>query len=367
MRKNFIIVLFALIVLSFVSCSFETSEEIASDVLVSATFLPVVNEEKKLEGGVISQDLVPKYYKFQAQPVSKSSMMKGATSKWEELKQKAGTQTQYQTTQRFSVGQWVFKIRAYNNHNALIYEGSKTVVLTSGNDNVFTVGIAEKINTEDENLLGTVNFKVNAPKLSSDTSIKTMTISVETVSEGQVVSFTDYVQPHITSQTNSFSEFSASGKLKPGLYIASVVYTDGDISMSGSVVGFRVVENSTTEISGSIEESLYASATVSAISTKTLSGSLSNPVFDETGKTFTVVFTADSGENYLTPTEYRWYCDGQKASSLSITNAQNMLTSQYVYSAAADYGYHCLTCIAIYSKDGNSSLLSLSKYADYTE
>lgn len=358
MKKILFTLLTVLLLIGFVSCDFE-SEDISS--VVDVIFKPLIPKTKSLSGAIASEDLVITSYMYQAIASSPSTMKTGQTGSgvWEELIPVGDDGTEFKTTTNFSVGKWTFKIRAYH-EDSLLYEGSSSIVLTkTSSNNVVQISLSEKVNTETEKK-GSVNFTVKVPHLINGSPSGTMGIVItsESITNFQPVNITPTVNQ--TAQvTDDELTFVASQELKPGLYIATVSYYEMSdqkkVELCDSVVAFRIVEEITTNVTGRIDETLYASADITIDGFKTILGSLDK---DEDDGEYSFEFIS-AGDGYLTPTTYKWFVDG--------TLQANQNASTFTYIPNKDYGYHAVTCVSIYSDGQNMSVFSVSEYVDVKE
>lgn len=364
MRKIVLTVVSIILMLSFASCNLDlfVKQEPKVGELVSVTFKPYINETKAVSAQIATADTTPSYYQYLAVPVSKSSMVKGSTGQWETLTKKSGSSNEYETAKCFSLGEWTFSIRAMNSKGGLIYQGeSGKVLLTANDNNSVSVDLIEKINTETTDS-GTVKLRIAVPHLVKGGNPGTLSVELKDI-DNAAVSPVSSVTPSTTSTDKNADEYIYNGSytLAPGLYIVKVNYSetqDGKtVTMSSSITGFRVIEKTETLITGSIEESLYASVNVVISSQKKVSGSLS--VTGPSTGTYTAEFTANtSGANDLIPTKYLWYVDGEAKTG---TDSGDKKTSTLSYTPGASYGYHSITCIAVYKDSTSSSVFSATK------
>lgn len=359
MKKLFLITMTVVMLVAFVSCNEQFIGYFDQpDTLVGVVFRPVINQKKSITGSLADGALDPHTYQYKASPVSKNSMMRGTSADWQTLEKKSGSVNEYETSQSFSVGQWNFEIRALNEDGGLIYQGESEAVLTANEQtNVVSVGLFEKINSSTSEK-GTVSINISTPHLITGVESGNLVLEFKTM-DGSTVSPT--VKTALSStESNGVLTYSGAYQIEPGFYLVKASYSetlnDKTASMSSSVVALRVIEKTTSEISGNIEESLFVSAQVNIGAAKKVSGSLS---YSEADDVYTCTFTPASGDDYLTPTAYYWYEDGLTADEETTSTTHN-------YTPGTAYGLHSITCVAVYEDESTGAVSVFSATTQIT-
>lgn len=340
-KGKFVLIFSLVLALLFVSCSGEvTSSAKTEDSDLASVNLNVQTSETK-DLTVTNNASVISTYEFKASSTAVDA--KGKSTDFENYgAQSTGSGT---IAARFSPGYWTFTVRGKNSDGGVIYEGNTTVYLSPGSNNVSVV-ISPVINTEGG--AGTLSINISAPRVSNDqTSYFALSYISLTDENAQSTALTVPQNALTRTAENCALEFTNS-TLTPGLYLLSVSYyenSSAQSALSTAVTPFRIIEGTTTTVSGRMEGFLYASVNLT-VTTQGLGASMS---YSSANNAFTVT---PSGSGY-TNVSYKWYINGTKVSQTGATLNVAACFGENLMTASA--GYYCVTCVIMAENTANSS------------
>lgn len=328
-----------------VSCEFgpEPTQSNTDSDKASVKFIPQLAEGKALS---VSDNPTYVWLEYQATPgfEDSSAVISGrVTGEWKRIEKKDTDSDTYTTPEEFTKGFWKFDVQV-GAGDTVFYTGHVEAILKQDKEAV-NVQLIPKFNTEAR---GTVKFDISTPELSAAAgsfNIKiydsTKTNLITTAKDGEeVINFSNYNLDAVIE--NHSASFEKTLSLVPGVYILEIKYTSGGASTESSIIAFKVIEGCISELTGSIENGAYVSATISLSRFK---GSITN-----SGSTYT--FTPSG--SYPGTTSYMWFVNGVN---------KNTNTASYTF-AETEKGAYCLTCVATNTNQNNTDVISVSKIVE---
>ncbi len=233
------------------------------------------------------------------------------------------------TLGHFTAGKWRFHVYGYNKSGSLVREGETEVYLKRTLDGIQnTVYVTLE---QSRSRLGNVHFAFETNNVSTKGSYVMLRYCDNT---GAYTTTTKYL-PSKTENNLTYYDFTISN-LTAGSYIFEAMLYDGDVLLGGSAVSTYILDNATTEITGTIYPSEHIWATFHVEIPEGITGTLSGAVVGAVNAGHEFEYKVETGS----PVKFVWRVDG--------AIKQEGASNKFTFTPTAR-GAYTITCTALSS------------------
>lgn len=201
----------------------------------------------------------------------------------------------------FTAGKWRFHLYAYNKDGNLIREGETELYLrrtAKGLTNLIPITLYQSTSRR-----GSVHFAFEANMTSKDSAYVELSYSANNGSYSTPVKF----YPAESSYETNISKYDFTlTDLQAGTYVFVVNLYDSKILLGGSAVSTYILDNATTQITGTVYPSEHILTAFSIEIPPAMTGTIGPQVNGQVGTQYTFTWNPLTGEPY----KYVWRKDG---------------------------------------------------------
>ena len=222
----------------------------------------------------------------------------------------------------FTSGKWTFSAQIKNGEN-VIYEGSKTVVISPTNS---TVTIDMEMYDDDST--GSILIKVAVPTVDTTKLFVKYDNGDETLIENPTPD-TIVNTAGVTTSGTGWTYFTTSNNtLTPGNHTVNLIYKDGDREIGGATVTFTVRNGDSYGLYGTVQNGPWQQANLTLV-LPVITLNVSAITYSQGSASITAIANA----------AYAWYVNGKAA--LGATNSNSYAFGSN-YTAPGEYWIKCV-------------------------
>lgn len=280
---------FLILMLLLVSCAQNPTSD-----LVEARF--DVSSEKWLTGQI---DTETAEYRYTAEPLftlENPNQIYGTASEETSIGENGSSYLGV-----FTAGKWRFHLYAYNKDGNLIREGETELYLkrtAKGLTNLIPITLYQSTSRR-----GSVHFAFETNMTSKDSAYVELSYSANNGAYSNPVKF----YPSESSYETNISKYDFTlTDLQAGTYVFVVNLYDAKILLGGSAVSTYILDNATTQITGTVYPSEHILTAFSIEIPPAMTGTIGSQINGQVGTQYTFTWNPFTGEPY----KYVWRKDG---------------------------------------------------------
>lgn len=347
MKKFIGILMIAMLLIAFVSCSNEvgttnTTSDKAVDLKLA---IKIDGEDKALDySSHYAAGFAIASYEYKA-TCTTTANAQGTQASWATLTVSEGSAT----LSKLARGTWTIDVRAKNSTGGVISQAQVAGVVLQTNGQTQTINLKNTNGTTS----ATVSIGVTAPTLAQGTlEVKYQTLAnIATIGSGTSVTMTpaagkvsELSGSGIIATTASAGNtaYTGSVSLAPGLYVMQVLYKDNGTTVAGQMMAFRVADNTPFAINGTLTAGEFLDLELSSITTdeRIIAVTVTNAATVTAG-TLACTVSATGADSL----NYTWCLDGSVVAGQTSASYSNAFSST---------GTHVLSCIVTGTKNGET-------------
>lgn len=280
---------FLILMLLLVSCAQNPTSD-----LVEASF--DVSQEKWLTGQI---DTETAEYRYTAEPLftlENPNQIYGTVTEEKSIGENGSSYLGV-----FTAGKWRFHLYAYNKDGNLIREGETELYLrrtAKGLTNLIPITLYQSTSRR-----GSVHFAFETNMTSRDSAYVELSYSANNGAYSNPVKF----YPSESSYETNISKYDFTlTDLQAGTYVFVVNLYDTKILLGGSAVSTYILDNATTQITGTVYPSEHILTAFSIEIPPAMTGTIGSQINGQVGTQYTFTWNPLTGEPY----KYVWRKDG---------------------------------------------------------